>query len=142
VALRVVIAVAAFVVIAGVAYWLERRRRTDAPPQPIDDAPAQVDRNDFPRPDAPWLVVLFTSKNCESCEGLYDKAKPLESDAVAVTEVEYFEDKALHERYRIEAAPLTVIADAEGVVRDWIVGPYAPTELWTRVAAARDGEPG
>lgn len=135
---RIVIAVVAFVVIAGLAYWLERRRRTDAPPQPIDVAPAQLDRNDFPRPEVPWLVVLFTSKNCESCAGLYDKAKPLESDAVAVTEVEYFDNKALHERYRINAAPLTVIADAEGVVRDALVGAYPTTELWTRVAAARD----
>jgi hypothetical protein len=135
---RIVIAVVAFVVIAALAYWLERRRRTDPPPQPIDVAPAQLDRNDFPRPDVPWLVVLFTSKNCESCEGLFDKAKPLESDAVAVAEIEYFDHKALHERYKIAAAPLTVIADAKGVVRDSIVGAYPTTELWTRVAAVRD----
>jgi hypothetical protein len=135
---RILVAFVAFVVIAAVAYWLERRRRTDAPPQAIDVAPGQLDRSDFPRPEAPWLVAVFTSKNCESCEGLYDKAKSLESDAVAVAEVEYFDNKALHERYRINAAPLTVIADAEGVVRDSIVGPYPTTELWTRVAHARD----
>ena len=52
--------------------------------------PAQLDRADFPRPEAPWLVVLFTSSNCDSCAGLYDKAAALESDEVAVTEVEYF----------------------------------------------------
>ena len=74
------IAVALFAVLAGVAWWLERRRRPDAPTQPhAAETPAQLDRADFPRPDAPWLVVLFTSRTCESCAGLYEKALPLES---------------------------------------------------------------
>src|SRR5204862_1615740 len=63
---RVVIAVALFVVLAGVALVMERRRRPDAPSQGRAVVPAQLDRPDFPRPDAPWLVVLLPSSASES----------------------------------------------------------------------------
>ena len=79
--------------------------------------PQQLDRRDFPRPDAPWLVALFTSQHCDSCAGLFDKAKPLESDDVSVAEVEYGAQPELHRRYQIDAAPITVLADAAGVTR-------------------------
>jgi hypothetical protein len=81
--------------------------------------------------------VLFTSSNCDSCEGLYDKAAALESDDVVVTEVEYFANRALHERYHVEAAPMTLVADAEGVVRLSFIGAFAAPELWSAVAELR-----
>jgi hypothetical protein len=137
VTVRIVIAVAAFAVLAGVAWWLERRRRTDAPTQSSTALPAQLDRNDFVRPDAPWLVVLFTSANCTSCAGLIDKATPLESPEVAVTELEFPGARALHDRYHIAAAPTTLVADADGVVRASIVGAFTATDLWTTVDEVR-----
>src|SRR5205085_11634007 len=96
---RIVIAVVLFVLLSGVAWWLERRRRTSAPSQGTTSTPAQLDRRDFERPEAPWLVVLFTSNACASCEGLYEKARPLRSEEVAVVEIEFPEQRALHERY-------------------------------------------
>ncbi len=137
--LRIAIAAAVFVVLLAVAYWLERRRRADVPTQSTVNTPEQLDRHDFDRPDAPWLVVLFTSKTCDSCAGLMEKAAPLASDDVAVVEVEYFADRALHERYKINAAPLTLVADAEGVVRGSFVGAFNATELWNTVADLRAG---
>jgi hypothetical protein len=134
---RVVVAVALFALLAALAWWLERRRRNEAPTQSPGLGPIQLDRADFPRPEAPWLVVLFTSSTCESCAGLYDKAAALESDRVAVAEVEYFERPQLHERYHVDAAPLTVVADAEGVVRASFLGAFAARELWTAVADLR-----
>jgi hypothetical protein len=134
---RIGIAVALFVVLAGVALVMERRGRRDAPSQGRSVVPAQLDRRDFLRPDAPWLVVLFTSAACESCEGLYEKAAPLASDEVAVAEVEFPEGRALHERYQIDAAPLTLVADAQGVVHASILGAFNATELWTAVATLR-----
>jgi hypothetical protein len=138
VTLRIVIAVGVFVVLAGVAFVIERRRRADAPTQGSIVVPAQLDRADFPRPDAPWLVVLFTSAACDSCAGLTEKAAPLESADVAVTEAEYPTAKALHDRYHINAAPLTVIADAQGVVRESFVGAFAATDLWNTLANLRE----
>jgi hypothetical protein len=134
---RVVVAVALFALLAALAWWLERRRRDDPPTQAASDAPVQLDRADFPRPQVPWLVVLFTSSNCDSCVGLYDKAIALESDDVVVSEIEYFAQPGLHERYHVEAAPMTLIADADGVVRVSLFGSFAAAELWNAVAALR-----
>jgi methylthioribose-1-phosphate isomerase len=135
--LRVVIAVVLFGVLAALAWWIERRRSVEAPTQSPGVAPTQLDRADFARPTAPWLVVLFTSKTCDSCEGLFDKAATLESDEVAVTEVEYFAHRDLHERYHVDAAPMTLIADSDGVVRASFLGAFAAPELWTAVAEIR-----
>lgn len=134
---RVVVAVAILVVAAGIAWWLERRRQVAPPSQGRAVAPEQLDRNDFPRPDAPWLVVLFTSRHCESCAGLVEKARPLESNDVAVVEVEYTAERALHERYQIDAAPITVLVDSEGVTRAAFVGAYAAPDLWSALAELR-----
>jgi hypothetical protein len=141
VTVRIVVAVALFCVLAAVAWWLERRRRTDAPTQGAAVAPDQLDRSDFPRPDAVWLVVLFTSANCMSCEGLFEKASPLESADVAVVEAEFPSARDIHERYKIAAAPMTVIADRDGVVRGTLIGAYNATELWNAVAELRDAQP-
>ena len=136
-ATRVVLAVAIFAVAAAVAWWLERRRVAAPPTQGRAIVPQQLDRLDFARPDAPWLVVLFTSEHCDSCAGLFDKAKPLESDDVTVEEVEYGAHPELHRRYQIDAAPITLLVDASGVMRASFVGAFAATDLWNALAELR-----
>ncbi len=136
-ATRVVLAVAIFAVAAAVAWWLERRRVAAPPTQGRAIVPQQLDRLDFARPDAPWLVVLFTSEHCDSCAGLSDKAKPLESDDVSVEEVEYGARPELHRRYQIDAAPITLLVDASGVTRASFVGAFAATDLWNALAELR-----
>lgn len=133
--------VGAVLVIAGVVALVARRRRPDPPTQPTSwTVPAQLDRHDFARPDAAWLVAVFTSSTCESCAGLVDKAKPLASDVVAVDDIEFVARRDLHERYGIDAVPTLVIADADGVVQGSFVGPVTATDLWATVAELR--EPG
>ena len=66
-----------------------RRRRPDPPTQPAAHVPVQLDRADFARPDAPWLVAVFTSATCQTCADVAAKAAVLASDDVAVAEVEY-----------------------------------------------------
>jgi hypothetical protein len=138
VGINIVIAVVLVAAAGGVAWWLEHRRTAAPPTQGRAIVPQQLDRRDFPRPDAPWLVVLFTSKNCDSCAGLLAKATPLASDQVSVTEVEYSAQPELHRRYQIEAAPITVLADAEGVTRASFIGAFAATDLWNALAELRD----
>lgn len=136
---RVLIAllvVAAVAVVAVVA----QRRRPDAPTQREFSIPAQLDRADFPRLDAPWLVAVFTSATCGTCAGVWDRARHLDSDVVAVCDLEVGAEKQLHERYGIDAVPLTLVADAEGVVRRSFIGPLTATDLWAAVAELR--EPG
>lgn len=48
--------------------------------------------------------------------------------------------KPLHDRYRIDAVPLVVIADREGEVRASFLGEPTATDLWATVAELR--EPG
>ena len=133
---RIALAAALAVVVALVAV-VASRRRADAPTQPTWTVPALLDRADFARPDAPWLVVVFSSATCAGCHEVADAARPLESDAVAVEEVEVGEHRDLHERYSIDAVPTLVVVDAGGVVRESYVGPVSATELWARVAELR-----
>jgi hypothetical protein len=136
---RIVLAVGIFAVAAGIALWLDRRRQESAPSQGRDLVPHQLDRNDFPRPDAAWLVVLFTSVHCDSCKALAAKAAPLESADVAVAEIEYTAHPDLHRRYDIDAAPITVVADRAGVTQASFVGAFEATALWTKLAELRAG---
>lgn len=137
---RVLIAVAIVAVAAAVAWFVRNRRGPDAPTQRRYSAPEQLDRSDFRRPEAPWLVALFTSDTCDMCAQVADKAAVLESDEVAVDTVEFTANRELHARYRIDAVPTLVIVDADGVTRRSFLGPMTATDLWAAVAEAR--EPG
>jgi hypothetical protein len=138
------LAIAAVLVVgsAVVALVLARRR---PPPQPVRDAdriPRQLRRADFPHPEAPWLVVLFSSATCDSCKGMVPKVAALASDHVATAEVPYPAERELHERYGIEAVPLVLVADALGEVRAHFEGAATATDLWAAVAAVREQAPG
>lgn len=137
---RTLIALALALVAVGVAAVLQRRQHRHAPVRTGYGLPAQLDRADFERPDAPWLVAVFTSATCRTCQGVWARAQPLGSPAVVVQEVEHGADRALHDRYAIEAVPTTLVADHEGVVAAGFVGPVTATDLWAAVAEAR--EPG
>ncbi|HEU5305916.1 MAG TPA: thioredoxin family protein [Acidimicrobiia bacterium] len=134
---RIVIALLVLATVGGVAL-LMRRRPPDAPPRDVFPVPKQLDRSDFPRPDARWLVALFSSATCDSCHGLGDKLTPLESADVAVCDVDFEQQEALHRRYELAAIPTTVIADHEGVVCRAFVGAFTATDLWAAVAELRD----
>jgi hypothetical protein len=135
---RIALAVVLAVVALAVAAVLQRRQRPAAPVRTGYTVPEQVDRADFARPEAPWLVAVFTSATCDTCRGVWERAQPLESDVVAVQELEYLAERALHDRYAIEAVPATLVVDAEGVVVKSYLGPVTATDLWAAVAEARD----
>ena len=132
-------------VLAGVAVALAasivmRRRRPDAPTQGGFQLPTQIDRGDFPQPDVPWLVLLFTSATCDACADMVQKARVVESREVAVVDVEYTANRDLHKRYRIDAVPSLIVVDAAGAVRTGFLGPVKAQDLWAAVAECR--EPG
>lgn len=130
--------VAAVVVAIAVVVALVVDRRRPAPPtQAPWSVPAQLDRADFDEPAKPWLVAVFTSATCDACRGTIDKAKVLACDDLAVQEIEHGADRELHRRYAIDAVPLTLIADREGVVVASFVGEPTATDLWAAAAEAR-----
>ena len=132
------LAVAVVVAIAFLVGWFAQRRRPDAPVRTGWTVPEQLDRNDFARPDAPFLVAVFTSATCTTCADIMAKVAILESDSVAVHEAEYRRDRVLHDRYGIDAVPAVLIADADGVVRRNFLGPTTVAHLWAAVAEVRD----
>lgn len=118
-----------------------RRRDGDAPEQgPSWVVPVQLDRRDFDRPDAPWLVTVFSSTTCLACQGTWTKAQALESGSVAVQAVDAVAAKELHDRYRVDAVPMVLVADATGAVVRSFVGEPSATDLWAALAELR--EPG
>jgi protein-disulfide isomerase len=133
---RLVIA-AVLIVGAVVVAMILRRRRPEPPTQPKWAVPTQLDRGDFDRPDVPWLVVVFSSATCASCEAAWDKVAMMASDDVAVQDVPWQGRQGLHKRYGVEAAPTIVVADGEGVVQASFVGNPPAGDLWGAVAAAR-----
>jgi len=134
-----IIIVAAVAAVALGVGWYMQRKAPDAPTSaPNHKTPAQVDRADFTRPDAPWLVAVFTSATCETCAKVWTSTQLVESEQVAVQNIEVVTDKALHERYDITAVPAVVIADAQGVARASFLGPPTSADLWARLAEIRD----
>lgn len=138
---RVVLAL----VLAGVAVVVAlvvQRRRPDAPTTSIAEyrAPARLEREDFDRPDAPWLVAVFTSSTCNTCAEVWSKAAVLSSDEVVVQEIEEHRDAELHRRYGVDAVPIVAITGPDGSVDASFVGPVSSTHLWAAIADLR--EPG
>jgi hypothetical protein len=120
---------------------LLRRRDADAPDQgPSWAVPTQLDRADFIRPEAPWLVAVFTSATCLSCSETWQKVEILDSADVAVQEAEAVERADLHARYHIDAVPMVLVADATGAVVRSFLGPPSTSDLWAAVADVRDDE--
>lgn len=135
--LRLILAAALLVVALVVAWRLRARNALPEPVRPPGDIPRQLHRTDFDRPDAPWLVALFSSATCDSCAVMAGKVAVLASADVAVCTVEYPSARALHERYAIESVPLVVVSDSEGVTRGAFLGPTSATDLWAAVAELR-----
>lgn len=124
-------------VVLVVAVVAQRRRRPAPPPRTVYPVPRQLDRSDFGRPDAPWLVAYFWSRTCDSCQGLAAKVAVLDGPEVATATVEATDQRDLHLRYEIAAIPMILIADADGVVQRAFVGAVSATDLWAAVADVR-----
>ena len=126
------------VVIALLANLWQRKRQVDAPTQGSSEVPSQIDRADFARPDAPWIVLAFTSATCQTCSDIERKVRVLETNSVAIQILEYTAERELHERYKVDAVPTVLMADANGVVQANFLGPVSATDLWAALARARD----
>ena len=126
------------VVVALLANLWQRRRRVDAPTQGASEIPSQIDRSDFVRPEASWIVLAFTSATCQTCSDIERKVRVLETSSVAIQILEFTAERELHKRYKIDAVPAVLMADASGVVQANFLGPVSATDLWAALARARD----
>jgi hypothetical protein len=133
---RLLVAVLVGLAAVGIAAFL-RARRPAAPTRDAAPVPRQLARDDFHRPDAPWLVAYFSSSSCDSCRGLGPKVHALESASVATHEASFEDQRMLHRRYAISAIPMILVADSVGVVQRAFVGSVTATDLWAAVAEVR-----
>lgn len=124
--------------VALLANLWQRKRQVDAPTQGTSELPTQIDRADFVRPDAQWIVLAFTSASCTTCADIERKVRVLETNSVAIQILEYTAERALHARYKIDAVPSVLMADSNGVVQANFLGPVTATDMWAALARVRD----
>src|SRR5437764_2462172 len=135
---RVLLAVGIALAVAVLAWGLERRR-PQAPSQRRWAVPDQLDRADFERPGAPWLVAVFSSATCDGCATAVQRAQAVASADVVVQDVEFTARRDLHERYNIETVPMLVVADRHGVVRASMVGVPSAGEVQAALDSLASG---
>lgn len=140
---RLVIALVLIAVAWFIGRRLDRRAERAAPVSGQDSAhvPEHLDRNDFPRPEAECLLVLFSSATCGGCAEMSEKVAGLDSAAVAAYEVDYETQRELQEKYSIDIVPMVLVADADGVVRAHTLGNVPENEVRAAVFRARGGGP-
>lgn len=134
--IRLIILVVLALAAVGLALLLQRRR-PDPPSAPSYRAPVQLDRDDFERPDLPFLLVVFASITCNTCPEVWAVVEPLAAADLAVQRVDVEGGGDLHRRYRIDGVPTTVVADAEGVVTATFFGPLVEEDLYEAVDQLR-----
>lgn len=127
----------------GVSLLLQRRR-PEAPTAPSYRAPTQIDRRDFDSPDIATLVVMFTSVTCDGCITAWDVVQDAVSDevasevaareTVAIQKIEIEQTPDLHQRYKVDGVPTTLIVDSQGVVLRSYFGPLDPAEIADQLA--------
>jgi hypothetical protein len=128
---------AVVVAVAVIAHRTQAPRSISAPGTQGWSLPQHLDRASLPHPDAPWLLAVFWSATCDTCTDVLAHARRLAAADLAVVDVEYGEQRAVHERYGIEAVPAVAVVDHDGGVRDWILGPVTAEQLAGAVQAAR-----
>jgi thioredoxin-related protein len=134
---RVVIVVVLVVAAVTVALVIQRRRESPAPTRTGGALPDRVDRHDFQRPEASWLVALFASQTCRTCDDVWRKVQALASDEVAVQRLDVETEPALHRRYVVSSVPGLIVADREGMARARFLGPVTAADLWATLAELR-----
>lgn len=125
---RLLILIVLSLVAAGIAVLMQRRR-PDPPSAPSYRSPGQLDRDDFDRPDAPALVVVFASETCDTCPLAWDAVSQLPQERIAIQQVTVESEPTLHKRYRIDGVPTTVIANHDGVVVEAFFGPVQVDDI-------------
>ena len=126
-----VIALVVLTALAVAIALILQRRRPDPPTAPSYRSPAQLDMADFTETGNRLLVALFSSATCDTCPKAWDTIEAViarRADAVS-QRLDVEDDPKVHQRYRIDGVPTTVVADRDGVVAQAFFGPITADEL-------------
>lgn len=116
-------------VVAVVVALVLQRRRPDPPSSPSYRAIAEIDRSDFAHRDVPLLIVMFGSATCHTCPQVWAMIETIDHPGVASERVDVQTDPGRHRRYRVDGVPTTIVANADGTVRETFFGPLDRTTL-------------
>jgi thioredoxin-related protein len=136
--IRLVVLIVLTLVAVGVALILQRRR-PDPPTTPSYHAPSQLDRDDFVAGPGQLLVVLFASATCDTCPRAWEAVQRVAgvlTEGFVTQRINVQDNPALHQRYKIDGVPTTIVADAEGIVVQAFFGPITPQQLTEALASA------
>lgn len=128
---------AAVAILAGLVAVVLQKRRPGGLVATGLSVPGHLNRSDFAGTEVPWLVLVFSSADCAICAPMVAEAHTLASAGVVVQEVTVESASGLHSRYQIDAVPLFVVADQDGLVRAHHLGPSVPGELGAVLERAR-----
>ncbi|MEC7924190.1 MAG: hypothetical protein VYB80_03135 [Actinomycetota bacterium] len=103
-------------VFAAIVAFLVNKRNSDSPSVPRNSLPIQIDRSDFENPKTEWILILFSSDSCDSCQEVRNLIKGLTLDSFHIQEVEFPQETPTHQRYGIDSVPITLVAGTDGVV--------------------------
>ncbi|MCP4224863.1 MAG: thioredoxin family protein, partial [Actinomycetia bacterium] len=135
--IRLIALVALTMVAIAIAVVLQRRR-PDPPTAPSYRSPTQLDRDDFVNSPGQLLVVLFASATCDTCPRAWEAIEAVLgvlAGAFVAQRVDVQLDPELHQRYRIDGVPTTIVADENGVVVQAFFGPITPHQLTEALVA-------
>mgnify|MGYP001170249808 FL=1 len=104
-------------VAVGISF-IANKRKPDTPTVPKFVLPFQLDRNDFENVESDWLLVLFSSDTCDSCNFVHDQISNLTLPSLQVQNVEFPSDNLLHKKYSVSSVPSLLLANQNGVV-EW-----------------------
>ena len=92
------------------------------------EAPRLLHRHDFAQPESPWLLAVFTGRNCQTCAEVLLQLQQLQPQLTQTVTASSSQKKLL-KRYGIEAVPVTALADSTGKVRWCRLGRLSESDL-------------
>jgi len=135
---RLLVLVAVSLLACTAASIVQRRNyrhsvRTGSP------VPVQIHRGDFPHPEIDWLIAIFTSESCDACTAVLRSAQSIDSAAVHVAKIDSTKNEKIYKLYDIDAVPLLLLANKNGVVLYYHRGPIPTDQLYKDIEEATEG---
>ena len=130
---RLLIAAALVVAAVLVAMWLERRRVEHPFSVRRGNVPTRVRPVDVGLEGGPAIVV-FTEASCQSCQAAIQLVRGPAGADLPVADIEYGQQRSVHERYEIDTVPTTVVVADDGTVAAGWTGKVDPGELTVALA--------
>jgi len=115
--------VAGAVIIALAVSALAGKSSTSVVAEPEHHIPVHLDGSDFHDTSSNRLLVVFSSKKCNTCAQVIDAVSRITLPELTVEVVDIETRPDLHTKYRIDAVPTTVLAEPSGRVVKSFLGP-------------------